>query len=128
MAAQGRSWRSLVGVVGRRAAGLEWTHEGFGPADGGYASVFFGWTAFHVLFVARHAVLARETAGDGDPLPEIAGGHAGARARRPATRTATAHDVARSALARPAGLEACSFYWAFLAGLGVLAWIVLYLI
>ena len=41
-----------------------------GPADGGYASVFIGWTAFNVLFVARHAVLAREPAGDGVPLPQ----------------------------------------------------------
>jgi hypothetical protein len=26
------------------------------------------------------------------------------------------------------GLEALSFYWTFLAGLGVLAWVVLYLL
>ena len=38
------------------------------------------------------------------------------------------HDVADPlSLLRP-GLEALSFYWTFLAGLGVLAWIVLYLI
>ena len=50
-------WR-LKGLVAL-AAGLiavvlqfvEWTSAGFGPADGGYASVYIGWTAFNVLFI-----------------------------------------------------------------------------
>ena len=38
------------------------------------------------------------------------------------------HDIADPlSLVRP-GLEALSFYLAFLAGLGVLAWVVLYLV
>jgi len=29
---------------------IEWTTLGFGPASGGYASVFIGWTAFYSVF------------------------------------------------------------------------------
>jgi hypothetical protein len=39
-----------------------------------------------------------------------------------------AHDIEDPlSLVRP-GLEALSFYWAFLAGIGVLTWFVLYII
>ena len=41
----------LVGVAGLVLQVVAWTHEGFGPADGGFASVYFGWTAFLFLFV-----------------------------------------------------------------------------
>src|SRR6201989_459683 len=50
-------WRFLglaalaVGVVGLVLQVLAWTHESFGPADGGFASVYFGWGAFLFLFV-----------------------------------------------------------------------------
>ena len=30
---------------------VEWTTVGLGPADGGYASVYFGWTGFYVVFL-----------------------------------------------------------------------------
>ena len=49
-------WR-VKGVAALVAGGaalvvqvVEWTSGSFGPADGGYASVFFGWTAFQLLF------------------------------------------------------------------------------
>src|SRR5436305_2106093 len=41
----------LVGVVGLILQVIAWTHQSFGPADGGFASVYFGWTAFLFLFV-----------------------------------------------------------------------------
>src|SRR5499427_9312173 len=41
----------LVGLVGLVLQVIGWTHQSFGPADGGYASVYFGWTAFMLLFV-----------------------------------------------------------------------------
>ncbi|MGZ4353765.1 MAG: cytochrome c oxidase subunit 3 [Gaiellaceae bacterium] len=106
---------------------VEWTTVGFGPADGGYASVFVGWTAFNLLFVVgtmfwlenllATAIRYRGIeVGAGPPA-----GHASGDPGRPG------HDVADPiGLVRP-GLEALSFYWAFLAGLGVLAWIILYL-
>jgi heme/copper-type cytochrome/quinol oxidase subunit 3 len=126
-------WR-LEGMLGL-AAGVaaivvqvvEWTANGFGPADGGFASVYIGWTAFNVLFVAgalfwlenlvATAIRYRDVSG-GVPAP----GHASGDPGRPG------HDIADPlSLVRP-GLEALSFYWAFLAGLGVLAWVVLYLV
>ena len=39
---------------------IEWFTLGFGPADGGYASIYFGWTAFIVLF-GRGAIFWLET-------------------------------------------------------------------
>ena len=89
--------------------------------------MFIGWTAFNVLFVLGHAVLAREPARDGDPLPaDPSGVPAPGEASGDPGRLG--HDIADPlSLVRP-GLESLSFYWAFLAGLGVLAWIVLYLL
>jgi heme/copper-type cytochrome/quinol oxidase subunit 3 len=106
----------------------EWATIGFGPADGGYASVFFGWTAFNVLFVLgtlywlenilATAIRYRNVPIGAQPAP----GHASGDPGRPG------HDVGDPlSLVRP-GLEALSFYWTFLAGLGVLAWVVLYLL
>src|SRR5437868_719350 len=56
-AARDSAWRLKgavalgLGVVGLVLQVLDWTHESFGPADGGFASVYFGWTAFLFLFV-----------------------------------------------------------------------------
>jgi heme/copper-type cytochrome/quinol oxidase subunit 3 len=107
---------------------VEWYVIGFGPGSGGYASVFFGWTASLVLFLIAtlywlETLLAtayryRNVEQGGGPSP----GHASGDAYR------TAHDIADPlSLVRP-GLEALSFYWSFLAGVCVLAWVVLYLL
>jgi heme/copper-type cytochrome/quinol oxidase subunit 3 len=117
-----------VGVAAIVLQVIEWTSIGFGPSDGGYASVFFGWTAFNVLFIAgtllwlenllATAIRYRTISVGDTPAPGHASGDPGR----------LEHDVADPlSLLRP-GLEALSFYWTFLAGLGVLAWIVLYLI
>jgi heme/copper-type cytochrome/quinol oxidase subunit 3 len=117
-----------VGVAAVVLQIVEWPVIGFGPYDGGYASVFFGWTAFNVLFVLgalfwlqnllATGIRYRKVPVGGQLIP----GHASGDPGRPG------HDVADPlSLMRP-GLEALSFYWMFLAGLGVLAWIVLYLI
>ena len=37
---------------------IAWTHQGFGPADGGFASVYFGWTSFLFLFVLGTLICA----------------------------------------------------------------------
>jgi len=106
---------------------IEWTAIGFGPADGGYASVFFGWTAFNVLFMFGtlfwlENILATSLRygkhATGSPPPGEASGDPG----RPG------HDIMDPlSLVRP-GLESLSFYWGFVAALGVLTWIVLYLL
>lgn len=105
---------------------VEWTTIDFGPADGGYASVFFGWTAFNAIFLIGvlfwlETLLAtayryRKVPG-GSPPP----GHASGDPYR------MSHDISDPlSLVRP-GLRSLSFYYAYLAGLGVLLWVVLYL-
>jgi hypothetical protein len=106
---------------------VEWATLGFGPLSGGYASVFVGWTGFFMLFLLGVAfwletILATSfryrRLPHGTPLP----GEASGDAHR------TGHDIADPlSLVRP-GLESVSFYATFLAGIGVLTWIILYLI
>ena len=116
-----------VGLVAIVLQFVEWTSANFGPADGGYASVFIGWTAFNVLFILATLFWLENLVAtayryqkipSGAPAPGEASGDPG----RPG------HDIADPlSLVRP-GLESLSFYWAFLAGMGVLAWIILYLV
>ena len=117
----------LVGVAGLVLQVFAWTHEGFGPADGGFASVYFGWTAFLFLFVLvtllwlemtlATSIRYRKTE-TGAPPP----GHASGDPHR------TAHDIRDPLSLVRAELGALSFYWTFLAGIAVISWIVLYLI
>jgi heme/copper-type cytochrome/quinol oxidase subunit 3 len=50
-------WLPAAGVallLGLAAVALQcwqWAHLGFGPGDGGYASVYLGWTGFFTIFV-----------------------------------------------------------------------------
>lgn len=95
----------LAGLAGLVVQVFAWTHEGFGPADGGYASIYFGWTAFLFLFVFGTMFWLETTLAtsyryrDGSQDSHVRG-----------------------------DLAALSFYWTFLAGIAVVAWIVLYLV
>ncbi len=107
---------------------VEWTTVGFGPADGGYASVFFGWTGFYVVFLVGalfwlETVLATSIRYRGWARGErtVAAGDAAGDPERPG------EDIRDPVSLVRAGLDALSFYWSFLAGVGVLAWILLYL-
>jgi heme/copper-type cytochrome/quinol oxidase subunit 3 len=116
-----------VGVVALVLQVVEWTSIGFGPADGGYASVFFGWTAFNLLFVVGtllwlENLLATAVRYRRIPSGAPAAGEASGDPGRPG------HDIADPLSLVRAGLESLSFYFLFLAGLGVVAWIVLYLV
>jgi heme/copper-type cytochrome/quinol oxidase subunit 3 len=116
----------LVGVAGLVVQVIAWTHEGFGPADGGFASVYFGWTAFLFLFVLGTmlwlemslATSFRYRRTDGPPPP----GHASGDPDR------EAHDIRDPLSLVRAELVALSFYWTFLAAIAVVTWVVLYLI
>ena len=50
-------WRALglgalaLGLVAVVIQIVEWSSLGFGPTDGGYASVFLGWTGLYLLFL-----------------------------------------------------------------------------
>ena len=116
-----------VGLIAVVLQFVEWTSANFGPADGGYASVFIGWTAFNVLFVLGTLFWLENLLAtayryrkipSGAPAPGEASGDPG----RPG------HDIADPLSLVRAGLESLSYYWGFLAGMGVLAWIILYLV
>jgi heme/copper-type cytochrome/quinol oxidase subunit 3 len=106
---------------------VQWTTMGFGPTHGGYASIFFGWTGFNLLFVVctlfwLENILATSLRYGKIPSGAPAPGEASGDPGRPG------HDIADPlSLVRP-GLEAISFYWTFFAGMGVLMWVILYLI
>jgi heme/copper-type cytochrome/quinol oxidase subunit 3 len=117
----------LIGVIGLVLQVLDWTHQGFGPADGGFASVYFGWTAFLFLFVFCTLLWLEMTLATsfryrkmetGAPPP----GHASGDPHR------TAHDIRDPLSLVRAELVGLSFYWTFLAGIAVVSWIILYLI
>lgn len=110
------AWRLDVGValvllgaaIGCQIA--EWAGQGFGPTDGGFASVYIGWTCFEVMFVAGLFYWVETS---------LAGSF-----RRPATTL----DIDRPATLVPAQLEAVSFFGAVLAVVVVISWVVLYLL
>jgi heme/copper-type cytochrome/quinol oxidase subunit 3 len=107
---RGRAWvpaaglALLLGLAGCALQALEYANVPFGPQSGGYASVFYGWTALYVI-VALLAMYRLETAFA-----------AGVRNRR------------RRDYPPPVGLIAGAYYWALFAGIGLLAWILLYLV
>src|SRR5215470_4345513 len=117
----------VVGVVGLVLQVIAWTQQSFGPADGGFASVYFGWTAFIFLFVLgamlwlemslATSVRYRKTE-TGTPPP----GHASGDPHR------EAHDIRDPLSLVRAELAGLSFYWTFLAAIAVATWAVLYLI
>lgn len=96
---------------------IEYTQLSFGASSGGYASVFIGWTAMYAIF-AIGGVYWMET--------QVASVW---RARREGLQRAVREGVPAEDLALlRAGIEACSFFWAYYAGIGVLAFIILYIV
>jgi heme/copper-type cytochrome/quinol oxidase subunit 3 len=106
-ARRGGSWVAASGfalalaLFGCIAQCFEYAHIPFGPESGGYASVFFGWTALYVV-VALLAMYRLETV--------------------------FASGLRNKGAPPPEGFSAGAAYWALLAAIGVLAWIVLYLV
>jgi heme/copper-type cytochrome/quinol oxidase subunit 3 len=94
---------------------IEWTTLGFGPASGGYASVFIGWTAFYSVFELACAYWI-ET--------QLATAWRRGRHGVPDTPAEVLTDTAVVS----AGLEACSFFWTFYVAGGVLLFVLLYLL
>ncbi|HKD95292.1 MAG TPA: hypothetical protein VKB43_11350, partial [Gaiellaceae bacterium] len=118
----------LVGIVGLVLQGIAWPAQSFGPADGAYASVYFGWTAFIFVFVLGTMIWLEMTLAislryrrmeSGDAPPP---GHASGDPHR------TAHDISDPLSLVRAELVGLSFYWTFLAAIAVLTWVVLYLV
>lgn len=124
MKAQSRSWLGPAAaalVLGLAAVALqcvEYTVQHFGPTDGAYASVFCAWTAFYAI-----AVLATMYWLETQVATEL-------RARRVPARELdeeTGADIADPDRLIAPALDACVFFWSYLAGLGAVAYVVLYL-
>jgi heme/copper-type cytochrome/quinol oxidase subunit 3 len=94
---------------------VQYTTLDFGAASGGYAAVFFGWTSIYAI-VALMGVYWVET--QTASLWRI---------RREGTMRDTELATHEAVLLR-AGVEAASFYWLYFALIGLLAWVLLYLI
>jgi heme/copper-type cytochrome/quinol oxidase subunit 3 len=96
---------------------VEYPTLGFGAASGGYASVFIGWTATYAVF-ALGCVYWIET-----QLASLW------RARREGVTRPVAEGVPADDIAlMRAGIEACSFFWAYYVGIGIIAYVILYLV
>ncbi len=117
----------LVGIVGLVLQVIAWTHEGFGPADGGFASVYFGWTAFLFLFVFGTLLWLEMTLATSYRYRKVATG-APAPGEASGDPHRLAHDIRDPLSLVRAELVGLSFYWTFLAGIAVVTWIILYLI
>ncbi len=94
---------------------IAWTTLGFGPASGGYASVYIGWTGFYSVFALVCAYWI-----------ETQVATAWRRGRHGVAPTGA--EVLTDAAVLNAGLEACSFFWTFYVFNGVVLFVLLYLL
>ena len=92
-----------LGLAGCVVQVFEYANLHFSPTDGGYASVFIGWTTLFVVFVLLTMYWVEILFAEG--------------VRNRGAEEATV----------PAGLADAAFYWGLLAGIGVLTWAILYL-
>ncbi len=94
---------------------IEYIVLDFGASQGGYAAVFFGWTATYAI-VALMGLYWIEI--------QVASLW---RVRREGKMRETEVPTSEAALIET-GIEASSFYWAYFVAIGVLAYILLYLV
>jgi heme/copper-type cytochrome/quinol oxidase subunit 3 len=94
---------------------IEWTTLGFGPASGGYASVFIGWTAFYAVFALACAYWIETQV-------------ATTWRRRRHGVSHTPAEVLTDTAVINAGLKACSFFWTFYVAVGVVLFALLYVV
>jgi heme/copper-type cytochrome/quinol oxidase subunit 3 len=103
-----------LGLVAVVLQCIEYTAQHFGPTNGGYASVFCAWTGFYMI-----AVLFTMYWLETQVATEL-------RARR--APAATDGDIKDPDQLIAPGLDAAVFYWGFLAGIGVVTYVTLYLL
>ncbi len=94
---------------------IDWTTLGFGPASGGYASVFVGWTVFYAVLTLLCAFWIETQV-------------ATAWRRRRQGVVATPAEVMSDTPVVEAGLEACSFFWSFYVANGLVLFVLLYVL
>jgi heme/copper-type cytochrome/quinol oxidase subunit 3 len=95
----------VLGLAGCVVQVFEYANVHFSPTDGGYASVFIGWTVLFVVFVLLTMYWVEVLFAEGLRNRGVG---------------------AEEALV-PVGLSDVAFYWSLLAGIGVLTWAILYL-
>ena len=105
----------LMGLAAVVLQFIEYIVLDFGASQGGYAAVFFGWTATYAV-VALMGLYWIEV--------QVASLW---RVRREGKMREIEVPTSESALLL-AGIEASSFYWAFFVAIGVLAYVLLYLV
>ena len=105
----------LMGLAAVVLQFIEYTVLDFGASQGGYAAVFFGWTATYAIAALM-----------GLYWIEIQVATLW-RVRREGKMRETEVPTSETALLLT-GIEASSFYWAYFVAIGVLAYIVLYLV
>lgn len=105
----------FMGLVAVGLQFFQYTILDFGASQGGYAAVFFGWTATYAI-VALMGLYWIEV--------QVASLW---RVRREGKMRDIEVPTSETALLL-AGIEASSFYWAFFVVIGVLAYILLYLV
>jgi heme/copper-type cytochrome/quinol oxidase subunit 3 len=103
----------LLAAVALQA--ITWSVLGFGPASGGYASVYVGWTIFYSVFALMPAYWIETQV-------------ATAWRRRRSGVPPTPADVLTGERLTQANLEACSFFWTFYVAIGVVTFVVLYVV
>lgn len=114
----------LLAAVGLQIA--EWATQGFGPADGGYASVYLGWTGMLVLFVLGLAFWLETTVAFsvryGTFKQQLHPSHAAGDPDRDEP------DVADPLALVVPELHAVAFFASAISVIAVITWIVLYLL
>ena len=128
-------WRvkgTVALVLGLAAVILQivaWTQIGFGPTNGGFASVYVAWSGFFALFVLGtmywlETILAVSYRYRSYPkgAAQVEPGDASGDADR------IGHDIANPVALNTAELSALTSNLGVLAAIGVVTWIVLYLI
>ena len=128
-----RAWRIggllalVLGLAAIVAQVVEWASLGFGPTQGGFASVFLGWTGLYWLFLIvslfwLETLVATSFRYAGPGGASHAPGDASGDPER------EGDDIARPISLIPAGANAFAFYWAVLAAIGVATWLILYVL
>lgn len=108
----------VFGIAAVAVQCIEYTQQNFGPTDGAYASVFCAWTALYAI-----AVLGTMYWLETQVATEFR------ERRHPTAREGegvTQFEDPDKLVQR--GLGSCVFYWAFLATIGVLMYLILYII
>jgi heme/copper-type cytochrome/quinol oxidase subunit 3 len=104
----------VLGLAAVAVQCVEYTQQKFGPTNGAYASVFCAWTAFYMI-----AVLGVMYWLETQVATEIRA------SRQPADPSG---DIKDPDLLIAPGLDAAVFYWGYLGAIGVLTYVVLYLL